>query len=47
MVVHQTKNLRTGRKRAMVFRQKGFKATVFKTRDGKARISVTRNMKKR
>lgn len=42
MVVHTTKNIRTGKKQAARARSKGFKATVFRTAGGKARVSVTR-----
>ncbi len=42
MAVHMTKNMTTGKKQAARARSKGFKASVFRVKGGKARVSVTR-----
>lgn len=42
MVVRRTKNMTTGRMQARRLRARGLKATVFKVKGGKTRISVTR-----
>jgi len=42
MVVKRAMNISNARERAAMARKKGFKATVFRVKGGKARISVTR-----
>lgn len=45
MTVKRAMNITNARARAKMARAKGFKATVFRVKGGKARISVTRNVK--
>jgi len=42
MVVKKAKNIRTARKRAAKARKKGFKATIFRVKGRKPRISIRR-----
>ena len=41
MAVRETKNKTTGKMVAKRMRKRGFKATVYKVKGGKARVSVT------
>lgn len=42
MVLKNTKNITTGKRMASKFRKMGFNATVFKRKDGTAKVSVSR-----
>lgn len=45
MVVKMTKNMIVGRRRASRLRMKGFKVSLFKTKGGDTRLSVTRGLR--
>ena len=42
MVIHRANNMRTARIRAMEARKQGFRSTIFRIKEGKLRVSVTR-----